>query len=130
LAHPVPWHLFVIDTDASGNCLGAVLQQTKTVFAELDKGKEASEQSKQKDRFKFKERDLHPIAFELCRMMSTEQRYSAQEHEMLAIVYALQKWRGYIKGSPILVCTDHKSLKHFLTQKNLGHCLAQFAVTS
>jgi hypothetical protein len=124
LAHPVPWHLFVIDTDASGNCLGAMLQQSKTAFADLDKGKEASEQSEQKDHFKFKERDLRPIAFESRRMTSTEQRYSAQEREMLAIVYALQKWRGYIEGSPILVRTDHESLKHFLTQKNLGRRLA------
>jgi hypothetical protein len=127
LAHPVPWHLFVIDTDASGNRLGAVLQQSKTAFADLDKGKEASEQSEQKDHFKFKERDLRPIAFESRRMTSMEQRYLAQEREMLAIVYTLQKWRGYIKGSPILVRTDHKSLKHFLTQKNLGRCLARFA---
>ena len=46
---------------------------------------------------------------------------------MLAIVYALQKWRGYVEGSPILVRTDHESLKHFLTQKNLGRRLARFA---
>ena len=45
---------------------------------------------------------------------------------MLAIVYALHKWHGYIEGSPILVHTDHESLKHFLTQKNLGHHLARF----
>ena len=79
LVHPVPWHLFVVDTDASGNCLGAVLQQTKDAFAGLGKGKEASEQSEQKDRFKFKERDLRPIAFESRQMTATEQRYSAQE---------------------------------------------------
>ena len=60
-------------------------------------------------------------------MTPTEQRYSAQEREMLAIVYALHKWRGYIEGSPILVHTDHESLKHFLTQKHLGCCLARFA---
>lgn len=59
-------------------------------------------------------------------MTPTEQRYSAQEREMLAIVYALHKWRGYIEGSPILVRTDHESLKYFLTQKNLGRRLARF----
>lgn len=32
---------------------------------------------------------------------------------MLAVAYALQKWRGYIEGSPVLVRTDHESLKHF-----------------
>ena len=124
LIHPVPWHLFVIDTDASGNCLGAVLQQSRSVFANVEDGKGAGEP---KDRFKFKERDLQPIAFESRRMTPTEQRYSTQEREMLAIVYALHKWRGYIEGSPILVRTDHESLKHFLTQKHLGRRLARFA---
>lgn len=127
LIHLVSWHLFVIDTDASGNCLGAVLQQSRSALANVEDGKGAGEP---KDCFKFKERDLRPIAFKSRRMTPTEQRYSgysAQEREMLAIVYALHKWRGYIEGSPILVCTDHESLKHFLTQKHLGRRLAQFA---
>ena len=117
LIHPTPWRLFVIDTDASGDCLGAVLQQTGSAFADSMEGMGAGEP---KERFKFKERDLRPIAFESRRMTPTEQRYSAQEREMLAIVYALQKWRGYVEGSPILIRTDHESLKYFLTQKNLG----------
>ena len=45
---------------------------------------------------------------------------------MLAVVYALHKWRGDIEGSPILVRTDHELLKYFLTQKNLGRRLARF----
>ena len=45
---------------------------------------------------------------------------------MLAIVHALKKWRGYIEGSPILICTDRESLKHFHTQKHLGRRLARF----
>lgn len=58
LIHPVPWHLFIIDMDASENCLGAVLQQSKTAIDDLPKGEGASEQkSEQKDHFKFKERD-------------------------------------------------------------------------
>jgi hypothetical protein len=59
-------------------------------------------------------------------MTPTEQRYSAQEREMLAVVYALHKWHSYIEGSPVLVCTDHESLKHFLTQRHLGRRLACF----
>ena len=127
LVHPIPWHLFIIDTDTSGNCLRAVLRQTKTAFANLNQGKEASELSKQNDHFKFKEWDLCPITFESCQMTPTEQRYSAKEHEMLTIIYALQKWRGYPKWSPILIRTDHESLKHFLMQKHLGWHLACFA---
>jgi hypothetical protein len=37
------------------------------------------------------------------------------------------QWRGYIEGSPILVRTDHESLKYFLMQKDLGWHLARFA---
>jgi hypothetical protein len=59
-------------------------------------------------------------------MTPMEQGCSAQEREMLAIVYMLQKWRGYIEGSPILVRTDHESLEYFLTQKDLGRRLARF----
>jgi transposase InsO family protein len=59
-------------------------------------------------------------------MTQTEQNYSAQEREMLAIVHSLKKWRGYIEGSPIVVRTDHESLKYFHTQKNLGRRLTRF----
>jgi hypothetical protein len=114
--------------DASGDCLSAVLQQSKTAIDNLKKGERAGEQkSEQKDRFKFKERNLRPIKFQSRQMTPAEQRYYAQEREMLAVVYALQKWRGYIEGAPILVRTDHESVKHFLTQKHLGRRLARFA---
>jgi hypothetical protein len=127
LIHPTPWHLFVIDTDASRNCIGAVLQQSKDALG-LTTGRDKKDnKSKRNERFAFKEKDLRPIAFESRRMTQTEQRYSAQECEMLAVVYVLQKWRGYIEGSPILVRTDHESLKHFLTQKHLGRRIARFA---
>ena len=53
LVHPVPWHLFVMDMDASGDCLGAILQQSTTTLVDFEKGQGAGEQ---KDRFKFKEK--------------------------------------------------------------------------
>ena len=46
---------------------------------------------------------------------------------MLAVDHCLQKWCGYVKGSPIMVRTDHESLKYFLTQKHLIRCLACLA---
>lgn len=69
---------------------------------------------------------LTPSAYESRRMTPTEQRYSAQEREMFATVYALKKFRGYIEGSPIVVRTDHESLKYFHTQRYLGRRLARF----
>ncbi|KAH8994422.1 hypothetical protein EDB92DRAFT_1943757 [Lactarius akahatsu] len=39
LFRPTPWHyLLVVDTDVSGNCVGAVLQQSKDVFASIVMG--------------------------------------------------------------------------------------------
>jgi hypothetical protein len=35
LIHPTPWHLFIIDTDTSGNCISAALQQTKDAFEDF-----------------------------------------------------------------------------------------------
>jgi len=62
---------------------------------------------------------LHPIAFESKKLSHTEQRYSAQEREMLAAKHCLNDWRHLIKGSPIIIRSDHESLKGFRTQKHV-----------
>ena len=61
LIHPMPWHLFVVNTDASGNCIGAILQQSKDALG-LAKGIDKKAESKH-NQFVFKEKDLRPIAF-------------------------------------------------------------------
>ena len=40
--------------------------------------------------------------------------------ELAAIVFALKIWRHYLYGEACEVFTDHKSLKHLFTQKNLN----------
>jgi hypothetical protein len=67
-----------------------------------------------------------PIAYESQKLSRTEQNYSAQERKLLAIVHALKHFRGYIKGSPILVRTNHESLKYFKTQTHVNRQLARF----
>jgi len=42
-----------------------------------------------------------------------EKRYSTCEQELLAIVYALQKFRIYVFGHKIMLYTDKKSLSFF-----------------
>ncbi len=118
LSYPRPWHLFVIDTDASGDAIGGILHQSAKGF---DGGED------REAHYRFQESKLHLIAYKSRHMSPTEQRYSAQERDMLAIDYCLQKWRGYVEGAPIVVRTDHESLKYFLSQKHLGRCLARFA---
>ena len=94
---PDPKLPFVINTDASGYAVGAVLQQ--------DQGK-----------------GLQPIAFLSKKMLDAETRYPVHEQELLAIIHALNSWRHYLHGSQfkVIVKTDHKSLQHFKTQPTLS----------
>ena len=43
--------------------------------------------------------------------------YTTTEKELLAVVFALEKFRPYILGSKIIVYTDHAALKYLLSKK-------------
>lgn len=79
---------FIIECDASGTGMGAVLMQ---------KGR--------------------PICH-LYKMFSPRnQKLSAYERELLAIIQACSTWRHYLEGRTFVIRTDHESIKHLLTQK-------------
>ena len=42
--------------------------------------------------------------------------YTTMEKEMLAVVYALEKFRSYLVGSKIIVHIDHSAIKYILTK--------------
>ncbi len=95
-----------LDIDCSDKVIGSCLQQ----YVIDPDGKER----------------LHPITFESKKLSSTEQRYSAQEREMLAAKYCLHHCRHLTEGSPIIVHSDHESLKGFRTQKHVTKRLVRF----
>ena len=43
--------------------------------------------------------------------------YTTTEKELLAVVFALEKFRPYVLGSKIIVYTDHTALKYLLSKK-------------
>ena len=79
---------FVVQCDASGYAVGAVLQQ--------DHGN-----------------GLQPVAFMSKKMVGAETRYPVHEQELLAIITALTTWRHYLEGAthPI-VCSQITNRSH------------------
>ena len=45
-----------------------------------------------------------------------QRNYITIEKELLAVVFALDKFRAYLVGSSIVVFTDHSDLKYLLTK--------------
>ena len=48
----------------------------------------------------------------------TQRNYTTTEKELMAVVYALYKFRAYLVGSDIIIFTYHSALKYLLTKQN------------
>ena len=63
--------------------------------------------------------DKKPIA--ICHASKTlveaQKNYTTIEKELLAVVYALEKFRTYILGNKIVIYIDHAALKYLLSKK-------------
>ena len=46
-----------------------------------------------------------------------QENYSTTEKEMLAIVFACEKFRKYILGSHVIIHTDHAAIKYLMSKK-------------
>jgi len=62
----------------------------------------------------------HPIAFATRKLSKAEKNYSTTEHEALAMVYVLQKFRHYLLGGHFKMYTDHSALKYVVNKPMLG----------
>ena len=45
-----------------------------------------------------------------------QRNYTTNEKELLAVVYALNKFHAYLVGSDIIIFTNHSALKYLLTK--------------
>ena len=44
--------------------------------------------------------------------------YATTEKELLAIIFAIDKFRSYLVGAKVIIYTDHTALKYLLTKKD------------
>ena len=58
------------------------------------------------------------VYYAIKTLNEAQRNYTTIEKELLAMVYALDKFRAYLVGSDIIVFTDHLALKYLLTKQN------------
>ena len=64
-----------------------------------------------------KEKIFRAIYYASRTFNEAQENYSTTENEMLAIVFACEKFRPYILGSHIIVHTDHAAIKYLMSKK-------------
>ncbi|CAN6712727.1 unnamed protein product [Malus baccata var. baccata] len=90
---PPDWSIpFELMCDASDYALGAVLGQRK-------------------------HKQPHVIYYASRTLNDAQLNYSTTEKELLAVVFALVKFRSYLIGTKVIVFTDHAALKYLFTKK-------------
>ena len=94
IMHSPNWSLpFEIMCDASDYAIGAVLGQRE-------------------------DKKAFVIYYASKTLDSAQANYTTTEKEFLAVVFALEKFRSYIVGSPVTVFTDHAALKYLLSKQD------------
>ena len=66
-----------------------------------------------------KENKPYVICYASRTLNSAQINYSTIEKELLAMVFALDKFRSYLLGSKITVFTDPLALKYLLSKKDV-----------
>nr|GEZ32312.1 reverse transcriptase domain-containing protein [Tanacetum cinerariifolium] len=64
------------------------------------------------------EKNFWPIHYASKTMNQAEANYTTTEKEMLAVVYAFEKFRSYLIMNKSVVYTDHSALKYLFAKKN------------
>jgi transposase InsO family protein len=70
-----------------------------------------------------------PVLFYSRKLLPAEMNYSTADKELLAIVQTLKKFQHYLRGTkyPVIVKSDHRNLRTFMTTKELNARQARWA---
>jgi hypothetical protein len=99
---PPDWHLtFEIMCDASDYAVGAVLSQSK-------------------------DKKHYVISYASKTLTGPQLNYTTTEKELLAVLFAIEKFRSYLVGTKVIVYTDHAALKYLLINKDAKSCLVRW----
>ncbi|GJX82347.1 reverse transcriptase domain-containing protein [Tanacetum coccineum] len=63
-------------------------------------------------------KNFHPIYFASKTLNSAQQKYTITKKELMAIVFAFDKFRSYLILSKTVVHTDHSALKHIFKKQD------------
>ncbi|XP_070010937.1 uncharacterized protein [Nicotiana sylvestris] len=61
---------------------------------------------------------FHSVYYESKTIMDAQVNYTVTEKELLAIVFAMEKFRPYLMGTKVIVHTDHAALRYLMTKKD------------
>ena len=65
-----------------------------------------------------KDKKHHAIAYASKTLTGAQLNYATIEKELLAVIFAIDKFRSYLVGTKVIVYTDHATLKYLLTKKD------------
>ena len=65
-----------------------------------------------------KDKKHHAIPYASKTLIGPQLNYATTKKELLAIVFANDKFRSYLVGAKVIVYTDYASLKYLLTKKD------------
>jgi len=94
IIQPPDWTLpFEIMCDASNFAVGVVLDQTK-------------------------DKKHYAISYASKTLTGPQLNYATTEKELLAVVFAVDKFRSYLVGVKVIIYSDHAALKYLLNMKD------------
>ncbi|WVZ93807.1 LOW QUALITY PROTEIN: hypothetical protein U9M48_039762 [Paspalum notatum var. saurae] len=65
-----------------------------------------------------KDKKHHAISYASKTLTGPQLNYSTTEKELLAVVFAIDKFRSYLVGLKVIIYIDHAALKYLLTKKD------------